>query len=90
MNDDRRMKIEAAAKELAELQTKLEAISDTIEEIQGEEEDYLSNMPENMQEGAKGQAALEAIANLEAAVEAVEGAIANFDEATSFLEEAKK
>lgn len=64
MNNQRR-------KQITKLIEELEAIKLTLEEIQGDEQDYLDNMPENLQDSARAEASQDAIDLLEYAGENV-------------------
>ena len=71
MNAERRKAIEA----IAEALDKVAGFSDTIAQIEtlkDEEQEYYDNMPESLQSGDKGNAAEEAVSNLEAAAEKLE------------------
>jgi len=68
-------------KALADLAMEIDAIRPAIEELQCEEQDFLDNMPEAMQEGEKGQA-------VQAAVDALEAAVCSLDDAVRGLGEA--
>jgi hypothetical protein len=75
MNKDRRKEIDA-------LITDLEAVKERVESILDAEREYFENMPESFQMGDKGNAAEEAVSELEYAVGA-------FDEITANLENAR-
>lgn len=68
MNKDRR-------KQLAELRGRLDTIAEELGTIQGEEQDYFDNMPESMQNGAKGESAQEATDALGSAWDCINDAI---------------
>lgn len=70
MNDDRRKLIENAIAKIAEGRQELEQARD-------EEQEYLDNMPENMQFGEKGEKAQTAIDNLQTAIDECESAEQN-------------
>lgn len=70
MNKERRAEIAKAAEMIREAVGILENARD------GEQE-YLDNMPENMQGGDKGSAAEEAISNLDSAISDAESAADN-------------
>lgn len=74
MNADRR-------KRLSSLHSDLEVIKDGLENIAAEEQEFYDNMPENMQNGDKGERAQNAVSELEAAVEACDGIISNIETA---------
>ena len=58
MNDERRKNLEDAKKQLQEAQSIIDA-------VKGEEEEALGNLPENLQEGERGERMQEDIAMLE-------------------------
>ena len=49
MNKERRNKINKAIEEVNRLQEALEGLQQIVEEIRDEEQDYLENIPENLQ-----------------------------------------
>lgn len=74
MNRERR-------KTLAELTTRVDsaiedltALKGEIEDVRDEEQEYLDNMPESLQEGDRAMAAQAAIDSLEEAIDAIEEA----------------
>ena len=87
MNKERRKKIDAAIQKLESLREEMAEAQEMIEEIKDEEQDYLDNMPENLQGSERYSTAEEAIMNLESAYDWFDGV--DFDYATSALEEAK-
>lgn len=74
MNKERRKRIEEAIAKLSE------AKSD-IEDIQSEEQEYLDNMPENMQQGEKADAAQTAISSMDDAMNYIDDAMSSLEEA---------
>lgn len=52
-------------KQIARISGDLKGLKDEIEELGEEEQEYFDNMPENLQEGERGQAAKDAIALIE-------------------------
>jgi uncharacterized coiled-coil DUF342 family protein len=68
MNKERRARIQKLIGDLEELMPQ-------AEEIRDEEQEYFDNMPEAFQGGDKGQAAEEAISNLENVVEGIQQAL---------------
>jgi len=75
MNNERRKEIDRIISELQQLQS-------DIENVLGEEQDAFDNMPEGLQQSDRGEAASEAISELESAQSGV-------DEVISCLENAK-
>lgn len=74
MNNDRRAALSKLADDLRDIESK-------IEELMNEEQDYLDNMPENMQDGEKAQKAQAAVDAMESALGEVQCAISSLDEA---------
>lgn len=74
MNRERR-------KVIKELIIELEDLYSQLEEVKDEEQESYDNLPENLQESSRGEAASEAIDNLESALSSI-------DEAREYLESA--
>lgn len=68
-------------KELNEIISKLESLRDDLECLQGEEQDYYDNMPENLQCSERGERAEEAVSSLEDALYNIDSAIDSINEA---------
>jgi len=68
LNKERRKTIEAIITGLDELKCQ-------IEDAHSEEEEYLENMPEGLQAGAKGEAAQNAMTEMENATDSIQEAI---------------
>lgn len=68
MNKTRRREIDSVTGGLTELIEHLEAIRD-------DEQEYFDNMPESLQGSARGEAAEDAISNLEDAIRSAEDAM---------------
>jgi chromosome segregation ATPase len=86
MNKQRRARLNEARKMIAELQNQIDLAKDIIDECRAEEEEYKDNLPENMQDGEKGQAADDAIDHMQNAFDALENF--DIDEITTYLEDA--
>lgn len=71
----------ARREEISQVIADLEKIRERIEEIAGDEQSYYDNMPENLQSSSKGDAAEEAVSNLEEAAATVEDVISYLNEA---------
>lgn len=71
----------ARREEISQVIADLEKIRERIEEIAGDEQSYYDNMPENLQSSSKGDAAEEAVSNLEEAATTVEDVISYLNEA---------
>ena len=74
MNNNRR-------KELSALAAQLEEIKDALENLKGEEEDYLESMPESFQGSERGDRASEAIENMDSAMDSLGEAISCIESA---------
>lgn len=74
MNKERRKQIESIVESI-------QGIKSDVDTTKDEEQEYLDNLPENMQQGEKGETA-------QAAVDALDAAINSLDDAISSLEEA--
>jgi flagellar biosynthesis chaperone FliJ len=74
MNADRR-------KRLTALKDELDALKEKIDEIGGEERGYFDNMPENMQQGDKGQRAEEVADLIDQACNSIDEALSGLDSA---------
>ena len=74
MNQARRKKIEA-------VKMQLEALSDDIDNILSDEQDYYDNIPENLQGSERASIAEDAISALENAVDSLSEAISSLEEA---------
>ena len=68
-------------KALRDIMEQLEALKDSLELLQSEEEDYRDNMPENLQGSEKYETADTAISNMEDAVSNLEEAICSIEAA---------
>ena len=94
MNKQRRKDIAAALELLSKARGMMEEASaaaaeakDILETARDEEQEYKDNMPENMQDGDKGQMADSAIDNLEQAASSAESFIDALDESVSSIQE---
>lgn len=65
MNKDRRAAIAALKEKFGAIQNQISELRSDIEELEMEEQEYLDNMPENFQQGERGQAAEEVISHLD-------------------------
>ena len=74
MNNERRKRLE-------ELRVKIEAIQSIVEEIREEEQDYMDNMPENLQGSERYEKAECAVDELYSAYESLETAADSITEA---------
>lgn len=75
MNAERR-------KALAEIQDRISDICSDLEAIKDEEDEYMENIPENMQSGERYEKAEEAVNALESALDSLEEARDYIDTAT--------
>jgi len=81
MNKDRRKALQEAVSKLDEARAALFEAKGLIETAKDEEQDYFDNMPEAFQQGDKGQAAEAAIAELDNAIESIDAAVDNTENA---------
>lgn len=79
MNKDRRKSIQKISEKLESLKgeaealwAEIETIQEEIESVRDEEQEYFDAMPESLQGGDRGQAAEEAVTNLDTAKEALD------------------
>ena len=72
MNKDRRKQIKTEETDASEIVSKVEDMVSNLEEIRDEEQEYLDNMPENMQDGEKGDIARAAVESLESVIDALQ------------------
>lgn len=86
MNNTRRKAIEKSLSRLEELMEELATLRDEIDDLRQEEEDYLDNMPENLQGSSRYEMAEEAMESLQAAVDLLDEL--DFEEITGYLQEA--
>lgn len=68
-------------KTLRNILEQLEELRIVLEDLQGEEEEYRDNMPENFQSSARYKIAEEAISNMEDAVSSLEDIISSLEAA---------
>lgn len=89
MNRERRKQINDVMKRITEgdLKELIDDIKMEIEAIMEEEQDYFDNMPENFQMSDKGEAAEEAVSNLEYAIDGLDPEDL-FADILSYLEDA--
>ena len=73
MNNARRKKIRTIAEQLGEIMTELEMLKD-------EEEEYLNNIPENLQSSERYELAENAIDNIDSACDKLDEAIISIEE----------
>ena len=88
MNKVRRKMIDKVIEEVAVLQNTLEELQQRIEEIKEEEQDYLDNIPENLQSSDHYEKAENALNALEEAIDWFD--CVDADELLSALDEAKE
>lgn len=72
----------ARRKEIEKARGLIEEAKQILEQAQSEEDDYYGNMPENMQQGDKGQKAEQAASELQEAVDSLDGVLGNIETAT--------
>lgn len=71
MNKSRRAEIAAVIERLRPLLDEIESIRDDVEQIRDDEQEYFDNMPEAFQYADRGQAAEQAIGELDEAFSAL-------------------
>lgn len=81
MNKKRREALTAVSERLTGMLSVLESLRSELESLRDEEQDYFDNMPESIQQGAKGQTA-------EASVDALDGAVSECEDAANTLQTA--
>lgn len=87
MNKKRRQCIDAVILKINNLQDIIEELQQDIEDIAADEQDYLDNIPENLQASERYEAGENAVENLEAAIDWLEDI--NTSELEELLEDAK-
>ncbi len=80
MNKERRKRLNEIAVRTDAIIEKLASVSEDLQQIQAEEQDYYDMMPEPFQNGIKGL-------NAQAAIDALQDAIDNLDTMSSELDE---
>lgn len=89
MNSQRRKSIAAISAHIEEIITVMEGeVSSEIETLTGEEQDYYDNMPESFQDSERGEKAMQAAEQLEAARDEVDQALESLRSALQSLEKA--
>jgi flagellar biosynthesis chaperone FliJ len=86
MNRERRKQLREAG---SDIQTALEMVAnirETMETIQRDEEDYMYNMPENLQSGIRYQAAEETVEDLEHVLSDLEDCADTLEDAITMLD----
>lgn len=87
MNKKRRQCIDAVILKINNLQDIIEELQQDIEDIAADEQDYLDNIPENLQASERYETGENAVENLEAAINWLEDI--NTSELEELLEDAK-
>lgn len=88
MNNNRRKRITDIVEKINELRQLLEDVSSEVEEVRDEEQEYLDNIPENLQGSERHGVAETAVENLENAYSLLEQF--DCDELIGYLEEASQ
>ena len=68
-------------KEIGNLISQIEEITDALENIKSDEEEYRDNIPENLQSSVRYEKAEEAICMMEDAIDNLSDAMSNLEEA---------
>lgn len=61
MNQERRKQLTALRDRMSDLQSQVTTLAEDLQEVCNEEQAYLDNMPESLQDGEKGEKAQSAI-----------------------------
>ena len=85
MNNARRKKINNIIEKGSDIVELLEEIKAAIEEVKDEEQDYLDNIPENLQNSEKYELADNAVQSLESALDWIDNI--DIEELNGYLEE---
>ena len=88
MNNKRRKDINTLIDKIQSLQSDIRLLSEELEEIRNEEEEYLYNIPENLQSSERYNTAENAVENLDDAFNALEEALSQIDDAVGCMEHA--
>lgn len=86
MNKERRKRVSEVLKSLEEVSSLLEEIRNEVEAIKDEEEEYLENIPDNLQSSTRYTDAENAVENLESAYDWFDNV--DIEELNGYLEEA--
>lgn len=89
MNDARRKQIDSLIASMRDLTDLVETLQAGIQDVLDEEQEYLDNMPENMQQSERASIAEEAISALEEAASAADDIVGNLQTIEDALENAK-
>ncbi len=89
MNNCRRKVIDEAMTALSDIIDKIKEAQTTVNDIQSEEQEYLDNIPENLQNSERYEAADTAVRELDDADSALEDAADSVQSAIDALENAK-
>ena len=88
MNKARRKELLGLKERIESLQSDVYDILSALEGLKDAEQEYLDNMPENLQGSEKYDKAEEAVSNLEEACSTLEDITSSLDEAASGIEQA--
>lgn len=90
MNKLRRKEIFEIQGLLKNAQALFEESMERLETVRDEEQEYLDNMPESLQDGEKGETAQENIDNLESALDSLEPINEEIDDVLEYLDSASE
>lgn len=90
MNSNRRKEIDRIMERIDSLIADISEIKDSIVAVCNEEQEALDNLPESMQEGERGERAQAAIDALEEALNGMDEAECDLNDAKESLETAKE
>ena len=88
MNKQRRKNINEIIPRIETLMQELEYLKEDVDTILSEEQEYLDNIPENLQGSERYEIAESAISNLEDSMDQIDDAIAALEESKTHLEDA--
>lgn len=88
MNAKRRKEIALIVSEITSLSEKMESLLNDLDTIKCDEEEYLENIPENLQGSERYTVSEEAIENLDSAYDTLQEVVDNIADVVSSLEEA--
>jgi len=89
MNNQRRKLIDKIKSELEGLKATLDELKDQIDLIKDEEQEAFDGCPESLQQGERGQVMVEAVNNLEQAIDYTDEAVIALYNALTSLEDAQ-
>lgn len=89
MNKQRRKDIDSIISRIDKLLDEAQDLKGDIDSLVSEEQDYIDNMPENLQQSEKAEAADSAVNSMQEASSSLEEIESSLNDAKDHLEEAK-